>query len=372
MIKKFLEYIRITPKALVVVVILLIAVDGIVRLYWANLYRTPGRVRLVNQELATLQTMRNEIRTAEGYRILFLGNSAAYGSAVRNGGQTVPAYLEQELNRRFPDKQVKVFNFAFKGYGTSENYFLLNSLKDSGLDMVIYNVSINWFNRDKALEHPNVVRLSDSYFWEPFVVRTGVLPPRTDKEKINDKVNEIMGRVWSLYQNRSAITNIILGKSLRSMLSDLQLAVINPGELVRLHREEADLFSPWYWKDWSVKLGKAGYIVGKIDLSDDNPQVVFYNLIQEISVRKKIKALIYTSPQNFTLLNRYKMLDLPAWTVSIEELRDMTVKGITFKDFSTLVDDRYFSDTVHLLARGNKLVALQLAENISQQWGGTD
>jgi len=156
------------------------------------------------------------------------------------------------------------------------------------------------------------------------------------------------------------------------MLSDLQLAVINPGELVRLHREEADLFSPWYWKDWSVKLGKAGYIVGKIDLSDDNPQVVFYNLIQEISVRKKIKALIYTSPQNFTLLNRYKMLDLPAWTVSIEELRDMTVKGITFKDFSTLVDDRYFSDTVHLLARGNKLVALQLAENISQQWGGTD
>jgi len=64
------------------------------------------------------------------------------------------------------------------------------------------------------------------------------------------------------------------------------------------------------------------------------------------------------------------MLDLPAWTVSIEELRDMTVKGITFKDFSTLVDDRYFSDTVHLLARGNKLVALQL--NISQQWGGTD
>jgi len=197
MIKKFLEYIRITPKALVVVVILLIAV-GIVRLYWANLYRTPGRVRLVNQELATLQTMRNEIRTAEGYRILFLGNSAAYGSAVRNGGQTVPAYLEQELNRRFPDKQVKVFNFAFKGYGTSENYFLLNSLKDSGLDMVIYNVSINWFNRDKALEHPNVVRLSDSYFWEPFVVRTGVLPPRTDKEKINDKVNEIMGRVWSL------------------------------------------------------------------------------------------------------------------------------------------------------------------------------
>jgi hypothetical protein len=371
MLKKFLEYIRITPKALVVIIILLVAIDGIVRLYWANLYRVPGRVRLVNEELTTLQTMRNEIRTAKGYKILFLGDSAAYGSAVQSSAQTVPAYLEQELNRCYPDKQVKVFNFAFKGYGMSENYFLLNSLADSGLDMVVYNVSINWFNRTKVLEHPNVLHLSDTYFGEPLVAKTGVLQQRTKKERLKDKINEDVGRIWSFYQNRSALTTLLLGKSLRARLSDLQLAITNSGKLVEQRQEEVDLYRPWHQKDWSVKLGKAGYTVGKLNLRDNNPQVVFYNLMREILVQKKIKALIYTSPQNFTLLNRWEMLDLPAWTASVGQLQDMTVRpGITFKDYSTLVDDRYFSDTVHLLAPGNMAVAEQLAQNIAEQWGG--
>lgn len=371
MLKKFVEYIRITPKTLVVIIILFMAVDGIMRLYWATLYRGPGKVRLVNEELATLQTMRNEIMSAKGYKILFLGDSAAYGSAVHSGAQTVSAYLEQELNQRYPGKQVKVFNFAFKGYGMSENYFLLNSLADSGLDMVVYNVSINWFNRAKVLEHPNVLYLSDTYFWEPFVAKTGVLQPRPKKEKLEDKIAEDVGKIWSFYQNRSAITTLLLGKSLRAQLSDLQLAITKPKKLVIQRQEEVDLYRPWYQKDWSVKLGKAGYTVGKLNLSNNNPQVVFYNLMQEIMVQKKIKGLIYTSPQNFTLLKRYKMLDLPAWTASIGQLRDKTQRqGITFKDYSTLVDDRYFSDTVHLLAPGNKAVAEQLAENIAEQWGG--
>lgn len=371
MLKRFWEYIRITPQTLAVILILLLVLDGAVRLYWANLYRVPGSVRLVNEELATLQTMRNRIKAAKGYKILFLGDSAAYGSAEQNGSHTVPAYLEQELNRLYPDRQVKVFNFAFKGYGMSEAYFVLNSLADSGLDMVVYNVSINWFNRAKAMEHPNVMRLSDTYFGEPLVVRTGVLKPRTAREKLADKINEGVGRVWSFYQNRSAITTLLLGKSLRTQLSELQLAITNPEKLAGQRQQEADLYRPWYRKDWSVKLGQAGYTVGKLNLRDNNPQVIFYNLMQELMVQKKIKALIYTSPQNFTLLNRYKMLDLPAWTASIDRLRQMTVRqGINFADYSTLVDNRYFSDTVHLLAPGNKLVAERLAGTIAAQWGG--
>lgn len=371
MLKKFWEYIRITPQTLAVIFILLLLLDGTIRLYWANLYRVPGNVRLVNEELATLQTMRNQIRAAKGYKILFLGDSAAYGSAVRNGGQTVPAYLEKELNRLYPGKQIKVFNFAFKGYGMSENYFLLNSLADAGLDMVVYNVSINWFNREKAMEHPNVMRLSDTYFWEPMAAGTGVIKPRTAREKLADKINEAVGRVWSFYQNRSAITTILLGKSLRAELSDLQLAITNRRELARQRQEEAELYRPWDEKDWSVKLGQAGYKVGSLNLRDNNPQVIFYDLMQEMMVEKRIKGFIYTSPQNFTLLNRYKMLDLPAWTASIGQLREMTVRqGITFADYSTLVDNRYFSDTVHLLAPGNKLVAEQLARTTALQWEG--
>ncbi|MCL4442284.1 MAG: hypothetical protein M1609_17335 [Firmicutes bacterium] len=371
MLKRFFEYIRITPRTLIVVLILLTLADGVVRFHWFGLYRAPGRVRLVNEELATLQTMRNEIIAAKGFKILFLGDSAAYGSAVKDSSQTIPAYLEQELSSRWPGRQIKVFNFSFKGFGMSENYFLLNAMADTDLDLVIYNVSTGWFNREKTFEHPNVALLSDRYFGNSQISKTGTLPHRSTRETVIGKVNQAVGRVWRLYQNRSAITTLLLGKSIRAKLTEWQLAITDPGELQKQRKEEGELYRPWYEKDWSVKLGKAGYKFGWVNLNSGNPQVIFYNLMLDLLAEKKLNAFFYTSPQNFTLLDRYTMLDRKAWAVSCTRLRSITSrKGVYLADYTTLVDDRYFSDTVHLNALGNQQVARQLARDISKQLGG--
>ena len=369
MLKRFLDYIRITPHTLLVVFCLLALIDGGVRYYWANLYQAPGRVRLVNEELATLETMQNEIRSARGFKILFLGDSAAYGSAVKDSSQTIPAFLEQELNRLWPGRDVRVFNYAFKGYGMSENYFVLNSLADTNLDMVIYNVSTGWFNMGKALEHPNVVLLSNRYFGQAQIAKTGVKTERSKKDKWAAQVNRVVGTGWSFYQNRSAISTMILGKPIRAKLTDWQLALTNPAELAKRQREDAELFLPWDDKDWSIKLGQAGYQVGYVNLSQGNPQVIFYRLILSLLTEKKIKSVIYTSPQNFTLLDRYNMLDRGAWAKSIDTLRNTSVRnGVYFTDYTNLVDQRYFSDTVHLVAQGNRDVARQLARDISVRY----
>lgn len=371
MIKRFLEYIRITPYTLIVILVIMILLDGVVRYYWADLYREPGRVRLVNEELASLETMRSEFHAAKGCKILFLGDSAAYGSAVRDSAQTVPAYLEQELNRLWPGKDVKVFNFSFKGYGMSENYFILNSLADEHPDLVVYNVSVGWFSREKQFEHPNVLRLSDTYFDSRLLAETGVKTERSKRDKLTDKINSTVGKAWFFYQNRSAITTLLLGESLRTKTDEWLLALENPSQLAKKRQEENELYLPWYKKDWSVKLGKAGYKVGHLNLSSRNPQVIFYNMMLDMLSRKKVKAVFYTSPQNFTLLERYNMLDKAAWSSGIDNLHTITVsKGVYFADYSSLVNSRYFSDTVHLLAPGNKIVAGQLAHEINRQLGG--
>ncbi|MCL4439411.1 MAG: hypothetical protein M1609_02110, partial [Firmicutes bacterium] len=348
-------------------------VDGSVRLYWSSLYRTPGRVRLVNEELATLQTMRNQIKTAKGFKILFLGDSAVYGSAVKDSSQTIAAYLEQELNRRWPGRQVKVFNFSFKGFGMSENYFLLNAAVDTDPDLVIYNVSTGWFNREKAFEHPNVALLTDRFFGSSQISKTGILPHRSTRDKIADKLKQAVGRVWSFYQNRSAITTLILGKPVRAKLIEWQLALTNPAELQKQREEEAELYRPWYEKDWSVKLGEAGYKVGWVNLNSGNPQVIFYNQILDLLAAKKFNAFFYTSPQNLTLLNRYDMLDRKAWKVSFAKLSSMTSRqGLHLADYTNIVGNRYFSDSIHLNALGNRQVAQHLALDISEQLEGTN
>ncbi len=372
MLKKLLEYIRITPRTLVVILILLLLVDGAVRSYQTGLFREPGRVRLVNEELATLQTLSKEVKSAKGYKILFLGDSAVYGSAVKDSSQTIPAYLEQELNRQWPGRQVKVFNVSFKGFGMSENYFLLNSLADADLDLVVYNVSTGWFSRKKTLEHPNVMRLAEEYFGQAQVNQTGLKTRRSRKEQIADKVNRAVGTVWSLYQNRSSITVRLLGKPLRAKLTEWQLAVTNPAELARRQQEEAELFRPWGEKDWSATLGRLGYKIGWLNLQPDNPQVIFYRLILDLLAAKRLPALFYASPQNLPLLKKYHLFDQPRWAYSMQKLRSLTVRqGVYFADYTNLVADRCFSDTVHLNAEGNQLVARQLAKDIVKHPGVT-
>jgi len=371
MLKKIYDFIKITPLTLAVIFVLLVITDVGLRYYWAEYYQEPGRTRLLNQEPATLRALRDEVNSAEGYKILFLGDSAVYGSAVKEPAQTIPAYLEQELNNSLTGRQVKVFNFAFKGYGMSENYFILNSLADAGIDLVVYNVSTGWFNREKVLEHTNVLLLGSEFYRPDLIAKTGVATSTDQRKKFDNQVDQVLGQIWKLYRTRSAITTLILGKPLRGVLTDWQLALTDPAVLSRRNKEEAKIFQPWDQKDWSEDMMKMDYKIGTVNLNGGNPQVIFYNLILDLLSAKRITGLCYTSPQNFLMLSRYNKLDRKAWDTSLVRLRSITQRpGIVYTDYSNLVPDSYFTDTIHLNGPGNLMVAKQLARDISKELAG--
>ncbi|MDT3698900.1 MAG: hypothetical protein RO469_05680 [Thermincola sp.] len=369
MLKKFLNYIRLTPKSFIVTLVILISFDFIVRFYWLHLFNQPGKMRLVNQEIESIARLKSELHKASGYKIVFLGDSQTYGSSVKTGDQTIPAILEQELNRLEPRRQVKVFNFAFKGYGISENYFLANFLLNEDIDMVVYNISTSWFNRTDVLEHSNVATLP-GLKEKPQITRLGINLGQIDfRKKLEFIINASVGKVWSLYQNRTAISIMLLGKPLREKLTEIQLIITDPTEAKKRELEEQRLYQPWYQKDWNKILGKVDYKFGYINLAPQNPQVEFYKMILKELEHRKVHGIFYSSPQNLAMLQEYYNMDNTAFRKGLVTLDKMTEsKYVTYLDYTNLVPEKYFSDSIHMNAHGHQLVASQLAKDIVNSW----
>lgn len=369
MLNKILDYLRITPRSLVITMLVLVSVDIIIRSYWTGLYQTPGSVRLVNTEVELLRRFEEQVRNIKGYKIVFLGDSQAYGSSVKNGHETVPAYLEQELRRLMPDKGVKVFNFAFKGMGVSENYFILNTLIDEDVDLIVYNLSASWFNRTKNFDHPNIINLSENLPANEKLAKMGINSNRDYKDKMSDEIGFATGRVWSLYGNRTPIASSILGNSVRENLIELELRVTNPGEALKKEQEQQRLYQPWYTKDWNKILGKVNYKFGRIELNPYNPQVIFYKMILDSVKRNKVNAVFYNSPQNVAMLEKVYDMDKSEWQKGLAGIENMTKsRYVRHLDYTNLVPDKYFTDAIHMDKYGNRLVAQQLAQVIAGNW----
>lgn len=369
MLSKVVAYLRITPRSLAVTVLTLVLIDVILRSYWAGLYQSPGQFRLPNSEVESILRLEEEVRSAKGYKIVFLGDSQAYGSSVKNSSDTTPAYLEQELRKMMPGKEIKVFNFAFKGMGFSENYFVLNTLIDEDVDLIVYNLSASWFNRTNKFDHPNVVDLADHLPPNEKLAKMGIEYKKGYKDKFSDELGFATGRIWNLYGTRAAISSSLLGKSVRENLVELELRETNPAEALKKEQEQQRLYQPWFTKDWNKILGKVNYKFGRLDLASYNPQVVFYKMILESVNRNKESAVFYNSPQNIAMLKKFYDMDKKEWQKGLTGVKKMTnSRYVTHLDYTSLVPDKYFTDAIHMDENGNRLVAQQLAQVIAGNW----
>ncbi|PKM83136.1 MAG: hypothetical protein CVU89_03140 [Firmicutes bacterium HGW-Firmicutes-14] len=372
MFKTLREYTALTPRAVAAALLFIVILDLAVRLYWANLFNDPGSMRLVNQEFETLYALKEEIRKTEGFKVVFAGDSQTYGSAVKNGSETIPGHLERELRERMPGQKVKVFNFSFKGYGMSENFFIINSVLQDDVDLVIYNFSTGWLSREKTLEYDNVVQLSDSYpGHEDTFEKLGINYSVSLREKLRYRAKLAVMRIWSLYLHRADIAKMIFGKPVREKITDLQMAVTNPEEAEIKKAEEQRLYKQWYEKDWEKLLGDVDYKIGKLNVNPYNPQMIFYRMILDELNKHEVPALIYNSPQNTAMLEKYYDFDEILFNNGLDAIHEVTEQQgeyVTHLNFTRLVPDRHFSDTIHLNSDGNRLVAHELADNIEKMW----
>jgi hypothetical protein len=349
---------------IVLIVFILLLTDVAIKKEENKLLAEPAQFRLATQELDSIRALQRQIKLSRGYNVVFLGDSVVYGSSI-GPRQTIPFYLEQELRKKYPRQNIRVFNYGYKGYGISETFFMLNSLRGAGVDLVVFGLSSGWFNRKPVLEHANVLKLTPDVFQKPRVIKLGVALPDSDNDLQEQRLSGFLAEHWALYRNRSTIAAGILGKSLAEKIFESKLAVYDPAAYRnnRIYWEEVRI--PWYEKDFQKhKISKLGWI----NLSPANPQLGFYQLLMDLVRAEGMTPLFYVTPVNYDLFASLNLIDHSNWNKSRSGLRVLSRSMATnYVDFSDAIPGRYFADSVHLLASGNKLLAGKIAAEISHR-----
>ncbi|MFA5882166.1 MAG: hypothetical protein WC834_08210 [Eubacteriales bacterium] len=352
----------------VVLVLLILTIVDIPIVRWENrLLRESGQIRLATHEIDSIAAQQSQIKNSKGFKIVYLGDSVVYGPGV-TPTQTAPYYLEQELRRRYPDKDIRVFNYGYKGYGISETFLMLNTLRNSGVNMVIFGVNFSYFNRQPVIEYTNAAKVNPDIFQSSRVKKLGVNLPEVKNVDWNRQVSGFLASHWALYRNRSTIAAWILGKSLGEKLYDYKFYIFDPLTYQKQEIYWSSLHQPWSEKNYSKELSLTNSKVGWINLASANPQVEFYKLIMDLLQNEHITTLFYATPLNYEMYEHYNKLDRPKLNRYLSDLRALSRPQQTnFMDLTYAVPGKNFADSLHMFAPGYRLLAQSIENEITRK-----
>lgn len=297
----------------------------------------------------------------EGFKVVFVGDSVVHGGGVPTENQTIPAYFSQQLSLLMPGKEIKVYNFSLPGCTPEDTYNIVSFIADARPDLVVYDANIGWFGSSREMEHP---RLAELAVVETTVSRNNAV--ETDKsrsDELEDSLTALATDHWSLYRNRIFLNYAWFGKPLKEILQIKKAPEKSEADTSNLLNEE-ELYKPWYLKNFDVMKktkGKLGYC----SLNDSNSHWIMYNRLLEKLAREKIPTVIFIVPRNRPLYEKYDLLDEKVLKDQQEKIaRAARACGAEVYDYTFAVSDRFFVDSVHLTAEGNRDLAERLVWDI--------
>jgi len=110
----------------------LLAVDGMLALIISHKFAHPEGQRLPAYDQDTVELWIDQIKKADGYKIVLLGDSVIHGDAVESSFETLSAYVARELRESMPGRDARVFNLGLAGAAPAEAYLLLDALEGAG------------------------------------------------------------------------------------------------------------------------------------------------------------------------------------------------------------------------------------------------
>ncbi|MGE5418295.1 MAG: hypothetical protein ACM3UZ_16275 [Acidobacteriota bacterium] len=366
------KLIKVNLRVIAMTIILLVAFDVALRLWILPHYLDPGVrstgsgtasmevpaiKRLPADDLNTLTLWKNEMQSQSGFKVVFLGDSVVHGGGVADEKSTIPAYFARELKVLMPGKDIKVYNFSLPGCTPKDTYNIYRFVADAKPDLIIYDTNIGWFGSKNIMEHPRLVELS----------KAPVASPAQDKIKkkefdLEATIADFANNYWSLYRNRIFLNYVWFSKPLREQL------VINttPEEKKQADQltDKKELYKPWYEKNFDV-LKKTKGKLGYVGLNDYNQHWVMYKKLMDEIKQDKINTAIFMVPRNVTLYRKYNLIDDKVLKERQTNLADVAATaGVPAFDYTYVVEDKYFTDSVHLTADGNRIIAERLAWDI--------
>lgn len=327
-------------------VLILLAVDVAVAALARAVAQGPD-VRQLKRDPAGLLVMVESIRDNPGYTVAFIGDSQMYGPAVRDESQTVAGHFRGLVDTA--TAAVCVYNLGMKGYGPGEVLYVADALADSGVDLVVYNLSLGWFDREQPVTVPAMDHLL------PLGGRpASALAPQVAALSAGRKLQLFTRQRWQLLAHRHLVRETLLGLA---GISDPFLA-----------REDPDLFRRW---DQSHFPPGVFPVFGSFRITPDNPNLqVFATAVRRLTA-SGVRVFVYISPQNRALYEQLAEWDEPGHRANVELVQAVaTAAGALFADYSQLLTAEHFSDSIHLFSAGHRELALRLRADIDTAVGG--
>lgn len=300
----------------------------------------------------TLEYIKNTIEK-EGLEeyVIMIGDSVGYGTPCPSD-MTISSYLEQDM--RGSGANIRVFNLAMPAMQTGDMYTVMLRLQenDISLENVILDVTyegfvertpdpspVFWFSED-------LKRLDEESYRE--FEKLIVLNQKVEKNEFKESLAPIKHGIFK---------NIPVFKY-RDYMRVQMLSGIDK------HRES---LKPWYEKDFLKNLIKQyeynrGFSDREFDMTNKNPQIYFIDKI--LDMQKGKNTMVFFCATNRDLLDEYMTEGYMDNIIRVDQYFE-SKDEIQYMDFNGNVEQNLFSDHIHLLPDGYKMVADTVFEKIS-------
>lgn len=327
-------------------------------------------------------------KDSKSFKIYFLGDSIILGNApfkkdIKEERDDIALSLENELQSKLPDKNIKVYNMSSLGAGEYANYEMIQVLAKFKPKFIIKNVNFRNFNdfinnpqtesrpqkqvkttfnlkdqliksafadevKPAKLGSPGKIDIIIS-LWNAFTRRS-----ITQMAGIIGEITEnFLYKNFMLYRSRDYLSFLIFkgpkNKELESLSADFKEKVsskIEPIEKDIVHLKDKTQFS---------QMIRLHYNFPKLNFL--NRPMIFSSKIVEFLSTRKISAFFFMSAINHKLVDEF--IENPDIFKINMELVGSIFKGngIYYRNFNEVLSEEDFRDSDHLTTRGNQELA---------------
>lgn len=329
--------------------------------YFQPAQRFPHNFKLIYKDFPSTLRYIEEHRGDYDYNIIVLGDSVMYGAGV-GPGQTVAAYLQEELDRLLAGKKVRVWNLAIPGSEPGDMYFVLRRVEHLRPDAVVMDfnmlfygpasvkdpVAFNWLYLDEGLPRDALNVLEKVYRRSP-----------------DERAGDFLASRWSLYRYRDLLNAILFDKHPRDkFVEDVNRHMRNFGlnEPVTLPPEQQK----------QQKLSQLAFMYQSEPIDEHtNAAYGFTRASLERLEALGVPSVVVMTAQNEEFLG--DLVQNSVFRANTDKVcRLIREHDVTFVNLYGSVPGELFMDHVHLNPGGNAMMAREIAAPLAKQLAGPE
>lgn len=322
----------------------------------------------------------DKIKADKGYKIAFVGDSVVNGVFTRET-QTIPVYLQHELNQTHPD--VKVYNFGMPGAQINDIYLMMKYLQENqAVNEIVIDISYPFLSKEMEGEKSLYYKMFPNDLSQD-LQKIGISSPPQVSKTAESRIEQVVGK-FAPYHYRKDLNFIFFGDhpvtAAKGFL--IQHLLHNKGVLAadEIKGSDADKITKnndvnkyKSWLDFPLTEADIKHYQSVYNVPDlqQNPAVLIpLQRLFQYAKDHKIRLSVWQTSINMELLKKSSALNLNLYDKNAVYLKEW-VNRYHYPVYSYQLDtpNADFHDSLHLLGPGNQVIGERLGKDLLLQEG---